>query len=294
MSWRGLAALAFAAVVAAGALAPAPAAAQSLGGVDLSSSDEPLEITADDGIEWRRDEKIYVARGNARAARGELSVSADVLTARYREGADGKIDVYSIEADGNVRLASADATVTGARAVYDIDKAVLLVTGGDLKAVTEKATVTARDSLEYWDQERVIVARGDAVAIEGDRRVEADILTGYLRQPGESADSDTGGGLYQVEAEGNVRLTTAAEVVRAAKAVYNLDKEIATLSGGVKITRGQNQLNGDYAEVNLKTGVSRLMGSPSATGAADGGGRVHTLIVPDRKPELGTPELGAQ
>jgi lipopolysaccharide export system protein LptA len=299
MSLRDLAALAFVAAVAAGALASAPAMAQSLGGVDLSSSDEPLEITAEDGIEWRRDEKIYVARGNARAARGELSVSADVLTARYREGADGKIDVYSIEADGNVRLASADATVTGARAVYDVDKAVLLVTGGDLKAVTEKATVTARDSLEYWDQERVIVARGDAVAIEGDRRVEADILTGYLRQPGESSDSANDGGLYQVEAEGNVRLTTADEVVRAAKAVYNLDKEIATLTGGVKITRGQNQLNGDYAEVNLKTGVSRLLGNPSASGAAasgtgEGGGRVHTLIVPDRKPELGTPELGAQ
>lgn len=292
MSRRILLTLAFAFAVAGGIAAGdlAPARAQSVGGIDLGSSDEPLEITAEDGIEWRRDEKIYVARGNARAARGEMSVSADVLTARYREGADGKIDVYSIEADGNVRLASADSVVTGDHAVYDIDKSVLLVTGGDLKAVTEKATVTARDSLEYWDQERVIVARGDAVAVEGDRRVEADLLTGYLRQPGDTAGGTENGGLYQVEAEGNVRLTTAAEVVRAAKAVYNLDKEIATLSGGVKITRGQNQLNGDYAEVNLKTGVSRLMGNPSATGAADdgGGGRVHTLIVPDRKPELGT------
>jgi len=280
-------AVGIAAVVAFGG--SAPASAQSVGGIDLGSSDEPLEITADDGIEWRRDEKIYVARGNARAARGQMSVSADVLTARYREGADGKIDVYSIEADGNVRLSSADSVVSGDHAVYDIDKSVLLVTGGDLKAVTEKATVTARDSLEYWDKERVIVARGDAVAVEGDRRVEADLLTGYLRQAGNAGGGGENGGLYQVEAEGNVLLTTPDEVVRAAKAVYNLDKEIATLSGGVKITRGQNQLNGDYAEVNLKTGVSRLMGNPSATGAADGGGgRVHTLIVPDRKPELGT------
>ncbi|MGE0719215.1 MAG: LptA/OstA family protein [Alphaproteobacteria bacterium] len=262
-------------------LAVGPAAAQSLGSVDIGSSDAPLEVTAEDGIEWRRDEKVYVARGNARAARGDLSVTADVLTARYREDADGKIEVYSIEAEGNVRLASADSVVSGDRAVYDIDKAVLLVTGGNLRAETPKAVVTARDSLEYWDQRRVIVARGDAVAVEGDRRVEADRLTGYLRGA-DAAES----GIYQVEAEGNVRLTTPAEIVRAAKAVYNLDKEIATLTGGVKITRGQNQLNGDSAEVNLKTGVSRLMGNPSATGAGDG--RVHTLIIPDRKPELGT------
>jgi lipopolysaccharide export system protein LptA len=276
-----------------GAIAAAsfPAAAQTVGGFDFSASDEPLEVTAEQGIEWRRDEKVYIARGNARAARGELSVTADVLTARYREGADGKIDIFSIEADGNVRLASTDSVVTGERAVYDIDKAVLLVTGDNLKAVTEKATVTARDSLEYWDTERVIVARGDAVAVEGDRRVEADMLTGYLRRAGEGGGTagDAEGGLYQVEAEGDVLLTTADEVVRAAKAVYNLDKEIATLTGGVKITRGENQLNGDYAEVNLKTGVSRLMGNPSATGGSDGGdGRVHTLIIPDRKPELGT------
>ncbi len=259
------------------------ASAQSLGGVELGDSDAPLEITANDGIEWRRDEKVYVARGNAHAARGEMAVDADVLTARYREGADGEIDVYSIEADGNVRLTSGPNVITGDRAVYDVDKSVLLITGEDLRAVTEKATVTARDSLEYWDAQQVIVARGDAVAVEGDRRVEADLLTGYLRRTGDPAGES---GLYQVEAEGAVRLTTAEEVVLAEKAVCNLDKEIATLTGGVKITRGQNQLNGERAEVNLKTGVSRLMGNPSATGAADG--RVHTLIIPDEKPELGT------
>jgi len=262
------------------------AVAQSLGGVELGDSDAPLEITANDGIDWRRDEKTYVARGNAHAARGEMAVDADVLTARYRESADGQIDVYSIEADGNVRLTSGPNVITGDRAVYDVDKAVLLITGDDLRAVTEKATVTARDSLEYWDTQQVIVARGDAVAMEGDRRVEADLLTGYLRKEGDPAGES---GLYQVEADGNVRLTTAEEVVLAETAVYNLDKEIATLTGGVKITRGQNQLNGERAEVNLKTGVSRLTGSPSATGTADG--RVHTLIVPDEKPELG-PGLG--
>jgi lipopolysaccharide export system protein LptA len=268
-----------AAMLALLALAAAsPAGAQSGAALDLESSDAPLEIVAEDGIEWRRDEKVYIARGNARAARGDMSVSADVLTARYREDAEGKIQVYRIEADGNVRLASKDSVVTGDRAVYDVDKAVLVVTGGTLKAETEKAVITAEDSLEYWDAERVVVARGDAVAVEGDRRVEADMLTGYLRKQGDA-------GLYQVEATGDVVLTTAAEVVRAETAVYNLDKEFATLTGGVKITRGQNQLNGDYAEVNLKTGVSRLMGSPSASGGSDG--RVHTLIVPESKPELG-------
>src|SRR3546814_16504661 len=119
------------ALCAAAAWPMRPAPAQSLGGVELGDSEAPLEITAEDGIEWRRDEMVYVARGNARAARGDMSVDADVLTARYREGAEGKIDVYSIQADGNVRLASANSTVSGEHAVYDVKKSVLLVTGGD-------------------------------------------------------------------------------------------------------------------------------------------------------------------
>jgi lipopolysaccharide export system protein LptA len=48
---------------------------------------------------------------------------------------------------------------------------------------------------------------------------------------------------------------------------------IARLAGDVRITRGQNQLNGQEAEVNMKTGVARLL-----RGSDD---RVTGLIVPN-------------
>jgi len=50
----------------------APAVAQGLKG--LQSGIQPLEINAEDGIEWRRNEQLYIARGNAEAIRGELTV----------------------------------------------------------------------------------------------------------------------------------------------------------------------------------------------------------------------------
>ncbi len=40
-----------------------PTAAQGLKG--LQSGDQPLEINAEEGIEWRRNEQLYIARGNA-------------------------------------------------------------------------------------------------------------------------------------------------------------------------------------------------------------------------------------
>jgi lipopolysaccharide export system protein LptA len=44
------------------------------------------------------------------------------------------------------------------------------------------------------------------------------------------------------------------------------------LRGGVKITRGADQLNGDAAEIDLNTGVSRLLSS--------GSGRVRGVFGP--------------
>ena len=58
------------------------------------------------------------------------------------------------------------------------------------------------------------------------------------------------------------------------------DSGIARLAGGVRITRGQNQLNGDEAVVNMRTGVSTL----SRTGA----GRVQGLVVPNEAALPGT------
>ena len=63
--------------------------------------------------------------------------------------------------------------------------------------------------------------------------------------------------------------------------VYHVEQELAELVGAVKITRGETQLNGEYAEVNLATGVSRLLAAPPG-GTADS--RVHGLLVPTTEP----------
>jgi lipopolysaccharide export system protein LptA len=247
-------------------------------GLDISKSSAPIEIEADEGIEWRRNEKVYIARGNARAARGDLQVNADVLSAYYRETAKGGSDIYRVTAEGNVTLISSNDKIWGDRAVYDLDQGSLIVTGQKLRAQTKKQTLTARDSLEYWEKQLAMVARGDAEVVEGDRRVKADLLTGYLRK---GADGKTE--LYQVEATGHVRIWRGQDYAQAATAVYNLDSDVATLDGSVKITRGENQLNGDHAEFDMRTGISRILSQPGT------GSRVHTLIFPNQGTKPTTP-----
>ncbi|MDZ7712401.1 MAG: hypothetical protein U5L06_04490 [Rhodovibrio sp.] len=75
-----------------------------------------------------------------------------------------------------------------------------------------------------------------------------------------------------------MRISTPSEFARGDRGVYNTRTEIATLTGNVRITRGENQLNGGWGQVNLRTGVSRLRGAPPEAG---GGSRVRALLQPD-------------
>jgi lipopolysaccharide export system protein LptA len=258
--------------------APAPAAAQGLS--TLQSGEGPLEITADQGIEWRRNQKLYIARGNARAARGSLELYADALTAHYRDTAKGGTEVYRIDADGHVRIVSPGEKVMADHGVYNLDRAMVWLRGRDLRLETERDLVRARDSLEYWERQRVAVARGDAVAVRGDKEIRADVLTAYFRPNAEGRLE-----MSTVKADGNVRISTPTEFARGAGGVYYVKEQLATLTGAVKITRGESQLNGEYAEVDLESGVSRLLG---AAPGQPGDTRVRGLLVPESLDKPGT------
>lgn len=253
-------------IAAAAAYVGAPASGQVIGlpGQDRS---RPIEINAEDGIEWRQSDKVYVARGKARAAQGDMTVHADVLTAHYRELAGGGTEIWRIEADGRVSIASPRQTAHGQKAVYDVGKGILVLTG-NVRLETETDRIVARDSLEYWERKNVAVARGKAVAIRGDRRLAADILQAHFKKDARGAAK-----VYEIEAFDNVVISSAEEIVRAEYGIYNVETGIANLIGSVKITRGDNQLNGARAQVNLNTGVSTLLG---------GGEGVRGYLKPDK------------
>lgn len=255
-----------------------PALAQGLS-LAAGSSNQPLEIEADQGIEWLRDQNIYVARGNARASRSGVTVHGDTLTARYRPKGDGGTEIYQLEATGNVRIVSPNETIVADRAIYDADQSVLVMTGKALKLTTRQDTITARDSLEYWEKRQLAVARGDAVATRDKKRIQADVLSAQLV---EGADKELK--LRRVDAFGDVDVRTDLEVAKGDKGVYQVERGLATLIGNVRITRGQNQLNGEMAEVNLNTGVSRLLSGQNA--------RARALMVPGQKAEPQKTEPG--
>ncbi|WP_420346143.1 LptA/OstA family protein [Pelagibius sp.] len=262
-------------------LQPQTAAAQAIG--NLQESDEPLEINAEDGIEWNRNDKTYIARGNARAASGDVEVLAEVLTAYYRDSAEGDSEIFLLEATGNVEIRSPEGTVYGDKGQYDIEKQVFVMTGEDLRLEGQKDRLTARDSLEYWEAKQQAVARGDARAYHEDKQIRADVLTANFV---ENAQNEME--VRRIDAKGNVEILTAKEYVRGSEGTYFVDRELATLTGDVKITQGENQLDGKYAEVNMATGVSKLLGAPP--GSSQQSGRVSAIVLPKSKPQEEEPD----
>jgi lipopolysaccharide export system protein LptA len=287
-----------------GSLSSPPAAGQglSLGGL---SEDRPIEISAETGIEWQQDARVYIARGNAIAKRGATEVHADALTAHYRpsKGTGGENEIYRLNADGHVTIKGERQTVVGDQAVYDVDLQIGIVTGKELKLTTVTDVVTARDSLEWYDQKQIAVARGDAVASRESKRLRADVLTAHMTKdkpkPGSSrpeatsatlapnakpsaaagplAAGDETSRISRVDAQGNVLVSTATDIVRGDYGVYNADTGIVTLLGNVTVTRGSNAIRGQYAVVDLNNNISRMMTAPAAPGAP--ASRVEGLFV---------------
>jgi lipopolysaccharide export system protein LptA len=277
-----------------------PAHAQTL---DLSGSQQngpplPIQITASQSIQWQQQAQIVTATGNAKAVRGNVTVTADQLIAHYRkkptppgtkpapapasntDSSDplnqGGNELYELDAVGHVHIYTATDNAWGDRAVYSLDDAVLVLTGQHLKLTTQHDVITAKDALEYYAQKRMAVARGDALIVaDNGRSIAADTLIGYLAPPTAGAQKpaptaaaqntdplDQAGQLQKVDAIGHVVVRTTTDTATGDLGVYLPPTGMARLGGDVHIIHGPNELTGNDALVNMKTGVATLLAAP--------------------------------
>ncbi|MEA1938992.1 MAG: LptA/OstA family protein [Pseudomonadota bacterium] len=262
----------------------------------LSGNTMPLEIQADEALEWLDADKAYIAHGNAMARRGMLTIKADTLRADYRDSAGGASEVWRMTAEGNVVITAPSYKAGADHAVYEIDTETLILTGNNLTFTTTTETVTARDTLEWHDAASTALARGAAKITRPAGTIEADTIEAeFTRKTGEGAlilsrlvgmgklklvrntDIVTAKrGVYDALADvaevvGDVVMITEQDVVRGRNGRFDMRSRTARINGDVRITRGRTQMNGDSAVVDFKTGISRLLA---------GSGRVRGMLIP--------------
>ena len=134
----------------------------------------------------------------------------------------------------------------------------------------------AADRIELQDRQNRVVLSGDVVITQGDLRLTAGRTT--------VAYTDTGSlQIQRIDATGGVTVTRGAERAQGAAGVYDFNRRVIILSGGVALRRGNDTLNGGRLTIDLNTGLSSVDGAGApATGQAPGGRVSGSFTVPEQ------------
>ncbi|MHB9097660.1 MAG: lipopolysaccharide transport periplasmic protein LptA [Syntrophales bacterium] len=112
------------------------------------------------------------------------------------------------------------------------------------------------DRLDAYNEKRMVVFSGNAVATQGARTIRADRLTLYYREEKKPAGQTTRepegtGNLERVEAAGHVTITEGERIVTGDEAVFDQDAQKITMTGGAVMREGANIVRGDRIVVFL-------------------------------------------
>ncbi len=237
---------------------------------------QQVVLTSQGGLEWNSNKKTLTAEEKALVVRGDTALGADKIVAYYKDGNAGKdSEVYLVKAFGNVIITTPKQTIYSDSAVYEIEKSVIILKGNPVKLLAGQEKMTAK-VLELWQNKDMAVARQNVIAQNKARRLEADEVTAYFVKTGGKTQVE------RFEAKDNVLISNDKEKVQGDFGVYYVDKETATLQGNVKISQGNNFIVGEVADINMKTGVSRLQMLPEKGKAK---GQVRGVFIPDSRKE---------
>lgn len=132
------------------------------------------------------------------------------------------------------------------------------------------------DRVEVQDKANRAILSGNVRVTQGSLTITAPRMT--------VAYTGGGGGdpqLRRLDASGGVVLTSPSETARSALAIYDLDRRLVTMLGGVTLVRGESRVSGGRLVYDLSSGRASLDGS--AVGGGRPGGRVSgRFTVPKR------------
>lgn len=147
-----------------------------------------------------------------------------------------------------------------------------------LKGHNSKAPVdVAADRIELQDRSDRALLSGDVEIKQGDLTLKAPRVTvAYTRAGGTE--------IQRLDASGGVTVISPSETARSQYAIYDFDRRLITMLGGVSLSRGGSNINGGRLVIDLNTGRASVDGS-AVGGTRTGGGRVTgRFTVPDRNP----------
>jgi len=134
--------------------------------------------------------------------------------------------------------------------------------------------VTA-DRIEVQDRADRALFVGNVHATQAELTLDTQRLTvAYSNKPGASAPGSGSSGvqIHRLDAAGGVVVHSPSETAKGDFGIYDLDRKLITIIGNVRLTQGQNIVDGARLVINLDSGRAVIDGGPP--GVNSSGGRV--------------------
>ncbi|MBL8677047.1 MAG: hypothetical protein JNJ47_06480, partial [Alphaproteobacteria bacterium] len=193
-------------------------------------------------------------------------------------------DITAMVADGHVYMETSTDKAYGDHAHYDVALDRILLTGGNLRILTPKESITARDSIEYWRKDNKGIARGQATALfpEKEELIQADTLVAYFKPSSEkTTESKEKLSIDKVEAEGHMLASSPKSVVTGDRGIYSAKDHLVEVFNNVKVMQGENVIEGGYARHNLETDVAEMFTKPPHVSHSGAKERIYGIIIPN-------------
>lgn len=230
----------------------------------MQANAQPLEISAAKELLWDQTQSLYEAIGDANATRGTQSISAQTLRAKYDNSTDEQ-EINRIIAIDDVRFSDERLSGKGTHLDYDVRQNFYTLKGPGAEINSKDGTAKAKTLLTFDRANGVMTAQDNGEILMNDGRILKGAFIEILLS--ETEDIKT------IDAEGNVFVQQADGKQAFAKSGrYNAETDKAILIGDVKIIDGDSILNGQKAEIDFNSGISRLL-------AGENSGRVTGTLV---------------
>lgn len=149
------------------------------------------------------------------------------------------------------------------------------------------------DHIEVQDRANRAIWTGNVHAVQGDMTMDAQRMTvayTHATQPGQDPQ------IQRIDASGGVTVVSPTERAKGNFGIYDLNRKLITLIGGVTLTRGTNVVNGARLVIDLNSGRSTVDGNAVGGGTnPSNGGRVTGHFTVPKKTQAATtaPATGA-
>jgi lipopolysaccharide export system protein LptA len=145
-----------------------------------------------------------------------------------------------------------------------------------LKGHNSNAPVdVAADRIEVQDRADRAIFSGNVVVKQAELSLTAPRLT--------VAYTNAGGiEIERIDASGGVTVRSPSETARGQYAIYDINRRLITLIGGVSLVRGDSNVNGGRLVIDLTSGRAVIDGGGPPGVNGEGGRVTGTFTVPQR------------